>query len=756
LLALTRRNLSEDNIHILVTIRSGITDIERNLKADGSLEVRSNENDVRLYLQQSLRDTDYLSEWISANPKLELSIIEAILPRLAGMFLLARLYVDFLAQIPTQRGVRKALGSLPEGIDDTYADAWERVCAQKPVQADLGKKVISWVTCATRPLRVTELRHALAIEEGDSELDAEGLLDINSLTSFCAGLVVIDAQNNRLSLVHPTANEYFVERQRDLLPTAHDLIATACTTYLLMNVFRGACLEPDDFNRRYGQNKLLGYAAVNWGSHVRSSNSKTSLDLARRLLQNDEARGAAVQALVLNTLGASERFPEWPLLSSAETKRVSDFYRYDFEDSTRPIEAIHLTAFYGLTELTDNLIETKHSIDERDGMGATAVHWAILGGQSAMLDHLLQRGANVQVHRQPYHLRRWSTSCCNVGPNPDLTYPLHMAAALGDTVAIELLISHDADIHRLSKPLSDRIIYGSSYITALTVALENNQDLAAELLRARGANVNDDHWLFFYTAQHGSSDALRTLIASGADRRNLEEAFRGAIYMCRYDMLVMLLDAGVDVNDKSAIGFTAREDSETFLEKEEPIQDSQGVLSGEDSMRRPRECTEGNPRDDIPEKTPLIIVVAAGYGKEAMKCVALLLRSGADTNRIGTRHYEYADDWTWSSFNDKISKSMPSGRKTSAVHTAAYYRNLDMVQFLVDNGANVNLIIHDRYTALTSALHSEGYDCEVRFISLGLEGAPNKIAELTRFREEVLEEGFRFQLKQLLFASERL
>jgi len=227
---------------------------------------------------------------------------------------------------------------------------------------------------------------------------------------------------------------------------------------------------------------------------------------------------------------------------------------------------------------------------------------------------------------------------------------------------------------------------------------------------------------------------LRTLIASGADRRNLEQAFKGAIHMCRYDMLVMLLDAGVDMNHKSAIRFTPEEDSETFLEKEGPIHDRQEVFGGEDSMSRPHEYNEGSPRDDILVETPLIIVVAAGYGEEAMKCVALLVRSGADVGRIGTRHYEYADDWTLSSVNDNAHdngvlitsrryKYMPSGRKTSPVHTAAYYRDLDMVQFLVDNGANVNLTIDDHYTALTSALHGEGYDCEVRIISLGPEQA---------------------------------
>ena len=171
-------------LRVVVTSRSGIADIERNLKLDGKFEIRSNEDDVKLHLQQSLREHQYLADWISEDSEFEASIVEAVIPRISGMFLLARLYVDVLAQIPTRPGVRQALISLPRSIEGTYIDAWDRICAQKAYQADLGKKVISWIVCDSRPLRVQELRYGLAVEEGDQNLDKEGLPDIASLTSY--------------------------------------------------------------------------------------------------------------------------------------------------------------------------------------------------------------------------------------------------------------------------------------------------------------------------------------------------------------------------------------------------------------------------------------------------------------------------------------------------------------------------------------------------------------------------------------------
>ena len=228
--------------------RSGITDIENSLQSAIKLEISSRNTDVRLYLHESLHKQGHLSNWIEKDPVFESTIVDAILPRLSGMFLLARLYIDLLSQMHTMRQARKLLEELPDGTIATYQEAWHRVCAQNPYQAELGKKVISWIVCCVRPLSVLELQHGLAIEEGDAVFDPEGIIDKHSLTSACAGLVSIDEQNKQVSLVHPTANEYNTKHQHDFFPTGHQTIATACITYLLMDTFQeGACLKIEDF-----------------------------------------------------------------------------------------------------------------------------------------------------------------------------------------------------------------------------------------------------------------------------------------------------------------------------------------------------------------------------------------------------------------------------------------------------------------------------------------------------------------------------
>jgi hypothetical protein len=58
-----------------------------------------------------------------------------------------------------------------KALDHAYTQAMERIGRQEPGFQKLAEQVLSWITCAKRPLTTMELRHALAVEIGESELD---------------------------------------------------------------------------------------------------------------------------------------------------------------------------------------------------------------------------------------------------------------------------------------------------------------------------------------------------------------------------------------------------------------------------------------------------------------------------------------------------------------------------------------------------------------------------------------------------------
>ena len=102
----------------------------------------------------------------------------------------------------------------------------ERIDGQKPSFRQIAKKVLSWITCAQRPLTTSELQHALAVVLGDSKLDEDNLERTERIVSVCAGLVTIDEGSGIIRLVHYTTQEYFERTQKHWFPNAESEITT--------------------------------------------------------------------------------------------------------------------------------------------------------------------------------------------------------------------------------------------------------------------------------------------------------------------------------------------------------------------------------------------------------------------------------------------------------------------------------------------------------------------------------------------------
>ena len=140
------------------------------------------------------------------------------------------------------KAVRKALGTLPRELDDSYEEAMQRIQSQDQEKAKRAEQVLSWISYALRPLTVKEIRHALAVEPEDVDFDPEAMPDEDVLVSVCAGLVAIDRESNIIRLVHYTTQEYFERIRATRFPFAQVSIVTACLVYISFDVFtEGPC-----------------------------------------------------------------------------------------------------------------------------------------------------------------------------------------------------------------------------------------------------------------------------------------------------------------------------------------------------------------------------------------------------------------------------------------------------------------------------------------------------------------------------------
>ena len=103
----------------------------------------------------------------------------------------------------------------------------ERVRSQSSDDRELAIKVLSWISCAIRPLTLEEVQHALAVRPGDDHLDKDGFPDEERLLSVCAGIVTIQRKSKTIILVHYTAQEYFKNKSDKHFPQAQGDITGA-------------------------------------------------------------------------------------------------------------------------------------------------------------------------------------------------------------------------------------------------------------------------------------------------------------------------------------------------------------------------------------------------------------------------------------------------------------------------------------------------------------------------------------------------
>ena len=260
-----------------------------------------------------------------------------------------------------------------EAYDYAYKEAMERIECQVADSQELAKQVLSWIICAKRPLTTLELRHALAVEIGESELDEENLPEIEDMVSVCAGLAIVDEESDIIRLVHYTTQEYFERTQMSWFPNAQTDITKTCVTYLLLNAFEtGICPTDMEFWARLRSNVLYDYAARNWGHHARAAAAEVE-KLILDLLENEAKASGSSQAMM-----------------------VSGRYSNHSQTIPRQMTGVHLAAYFGLVEVTTALLKNGHDADSKDGNNETPLSWAARNGHDAVVKLLLEKGAELE------------------------------------------------------------------------------------------------------------------------------------------------------------------------------------------------------------------------------------------------------------------------------------------------------------------------------------------------------------------------
>ncbi|OJJ95066.1 hypothetical protein ASPACDRAFT_1891979 [Aspergillus aculeatus ATCC 16872] len=677
---------SRTNLSFLATSRP-IPEIEKQFTACIMQTISASKEDIRSYIAGHL---DRLPDFVIEDPALQEEIKDQIIKAAMGMFLIVRLYLESLVGLQAPRAIRTALKKLPHGSDAydyAYSEAMQRVKSQPSAFRKAAEKALKWITSARRQLKVSELQHALAVEEGDTDLDESGIPRVTYILSVCAGLVTVDEESDAVRLVHYTTQEYFDRTRKHWFPDADDEIASTCVQYLSFHTFRLPCASRTALFRRLRAYKLYDYAAHWWGHHARVASSLCPA--VRAFLEDDGLIQSSSQVL----------------------------YSHDLQ---RKVRGVHMAALFGLAQAIMAVPQGTNDIDPRDQNGQTPLSIAAQQGHDIVACMLLDRGADVKStdstsHRTPlFHAVAGNHQVTvrlllNRGARPDAKdiygmTPLSHAAAQGHQTLVQLLLVQGADINARN----------NSNWTPLALAAENGHEKVVQILLQKGPELeakdtNLSRTALARAAAMGHQAIAKMLIESGADIETRDchgsTPLNSALHLRSDEMIQLLLDNGAHWDIDIDLRMTAMEWA---------VQSSSERLV-QSLLERGASIDQKNYFGDT------VLAVAARDGLES--AVQILLDRGADwklQNHEGETPLEqavkYGHDSIVQLFLDRFTDPGSRDEMYQLLLFAASARgHMIFAQLSLQKGARINGKGLDGSTPLANAVR-DGHDLLVDFL----------------------------------------
>ncbi|KAI9720936.1 MAG: hypothetical protein M1828_005506 [Chrysothrix sp. TS-e1954] len=169
-------------------------------------------SDIELFIRDTIETKKISGSWLKMDHKLESEVLSFLLERAKDMFLWVKLQIELLCTAQSSAEVRASLKILPKTLHETY----ERMFAKMVASADYEhlqlrlSKCFSWVLYVKRPMAMTELREAIAIDPGDHFLDGRKLMmdEGERLIASCGNFLSKDLPSGVVRFIHHSAYQF--------------------------------------------------------------------------------------------------------------------------------------------------------------------------------------------------------------------------------------------------------------------------------------------------------------------------------------------------------------------------------------------------------------------------------------------------------------------------------------------------------------------------------------------------------------------
>jgi len=319
------------------------------------------------------------------------------------------------------------------GLGDAYGATIDRIKAQGGDRPGLGMSALMCISHAERPLSADELCHAVAIELGSTNFNADNVPSMSTLLGCCQGLITVNKEASTVRLIHFTLQEY-LSTSADIFSTPHSTMTEICLTYLNSEQIMAI---PADSSPNIPNIPFLKHCFLYWGAHAKRELSDHARPLALQLLL--ECDGHISIKSFLEQSGYS-----WFLRTGRDLR----------------FNGLHWASFFGVAELVAALIEMGcYDTDVEDFWGRTPLALAAENGHEEVVKILLERGeanpnkpdasglAPISCAAMSGHGAVVKIFIGREDVNPHRrdnagTIPITLAARRGHTEVVKILLAH--------------------------------------------------------------------------------------------------------------------------------------------------------------------------------------------------------------------------------------------------------------------------------------------------------------------------
>ncbi|KAJ5688691.1 Ankyrin repeat protein [Penicillium macrosclerotiorum] len=370
-----------DNIQLLVSSRKE-EDIERALSScltqdDGiSIQGQAVDADIKTYVHGMIRSENGFRRW-SARPDVLNEIETELMKKADGMFRWVACQLDVLEKCYHIRALRKALVSLPESLDETYARILRNI---RHENRDDAIRLLQFMCFSEGPLTVKEAVDALAVNLADGAyFDTSERMPVPREITGIASSLISTTPDHKIQLAHFSVKEYLISERVESSFSAHliEIEARASITRVCL-VYMNHLEKSRTAEEIIALFPLAAYAAQNWMKHARYA----------------EGRPETLKAIKYFLLEQIDAYTCWlKLFEPDEPWRGVPPEPHQRRERTQ----LYYAAKAGLPHVVRLLLDNGAAIDDEGGIYGTALQVACIRGHEDVVQALLERGANVNA-----------------------------------------------------------------------------------------------------------------------------------------------------------------------------------------------------------------------------------------------------------------------------------------------------------------------------------------------------------------------